>query len=64
MKNLSFLDLFSQTPNLKINKKDKYFTIFSMIISLCTILSIFGIIVYYINTCVSRTKYQVFDFPF
>ena len=61
MKNLHFLDLFSQTPGLKINKYQKYYTIFGMIISLITILSIFAVAIYYTVNIFSRINYQILE---
>ena len=61
MKNLHFIDLFSQTPGLKINKYQKYYTIFGMIISLITILSIFAVAIYYTVNIFSRINYQILE---
>jgi hypothetical protein len=61
MKNLHFIDFFSQTPRLKINNSDRYSTIFGMIISLITILSIFTVAIYYIVTSFSRINYQILE---
>ena len=61
MKNFSFLDLLSKNPGLKINNSDRYYTIFGMIISLITILSIFTVAIYYIVTSFSRINYQILE---
>ncbi len=61
MKYLSFIDHFSQNPSLKINNSDKYYTIFGLIISFITILSIFSTGVYYIFYCFSRSDYQILE---
>jgi len=61
MKNLHFIDLFSQTPGLKINNSEKYHTVFSMIISLISILTIFTVAIYYIVTSFSRINYQILE---
>ena len=61
MKFFSFLDLFSQPPAFKINNNDKYVTIFSLIISITTILCIFGTFIYYISVSFARTNYQILE---
>ena len=61
MKVLSFLDIFSQTPGLKINKSEKYFTIFGLIISLITVMCIVATFIYYTYLCISRKNYKILE---
>lgn len=61
MKAISFLDLLSHTPNLRINNSEKYYTFFGLLISLLTI--IFGILIvafYFIN-CISRKNFKILE---
>jgi hypothetical protein len=61
MDTLSILDFFSQTPNLKINKSDKYYTTFGLIISLISIMfiTVFGF--YFSFICFYKINYQILE---
>ena len=58
---MSFFDIFSPTPGLKINKEDKLTTIFGIIVSLMTILFISIITIYYSLTCFSRKNFKILE---
>ena len=61
MQVLSFLDLFSQTPVLKINHGEKFTSIFGITISLLSILGILATTFYYFIQCFSRTNYKIME---
>lgn len=61
MDKLNFIDIFSQTPLLRIKNSTHFFTLFSLLVSLTTILSIFTITIYFIHSCFSRTNYQILE---
>jgi len=61
MKCLSFIDLFSRAPFLRINNSDKYHTIFGLIISILTILGILSIVIYFIYASFARISYQILE---
>jgi hypothetical protein len=61
MEFLSIIDFFSQTPTLKINKSDKYYTTFGLIISLISIMFITGSGFYFSFICFYKINYQILE---
>lgn len=61
MDKLSFIDLFSPLPGLKINNGEKYYTYFGLIVSFFTILSILGTVFYYFIYSISFSSYQILE---
>ena len=61
MRNLSFLDQFSQTPGLKIKGEKKYFTNFGLIISFITIVAMLALSIYFTFICFNRKNYKILE---
>ena len=58
---LSLFDFFSQAPSLKINKSDKYYTIFGLIISFISIIFILGMGFYFSLICLQKKNFQILE---
>jgi hypothetical protein len=61
MNKLYFLDILTTNPSLKINNSNSFHTIFGMLISIITILSITANFIYFTHTSFLRTNYQILE---
>lgn len=61
MDSLYFFDFISGTPQLKINSRNKYHTVFGLILSLTAIICIIASAIYLIFICFSRKNFKIFE---